>query len=143
MSKKIFGLLLVLVMIASVAMAEVTFTPGTYEGTGEGFGAAGVKATVVLNDKGIESIAVEAADETPSIGGAAIEALIPQIIEGQTLAVDAIASATLTSNGLKAAVAAALEAAGVDPAELGYENAEPILPPCMLLKEVEAGPDGE
>lgn len=142
MSKKIFGLLLVLVMIASVAMAEVTFTAGTYEGTAEGFGAAGVKATVVLNDKGIESITVDAADETPAIGGAAIEALVPQIVEGQTLAVDAVASATVTSNGLKAAVAAALEAAGVDPAELGYEVAAPIPAPCMVLKEVEADPNG-
>ena len=58
--KKIFALSLALVMLCAVAAAEVTFTPGTYEGTGEGFGPDGVKATVVLNDKGIESIAVEA-----------------------------------------------------------------------------------
>lgn len=58
--KKIFALSLALVMLCAVAAAEVTFTPGTYEGTGEGFGPDGVKATVVLNDKGIESIDVEA-----------------------------------------------------------------------------------
>ncbi len=139
--KKISVLLLVLVMLTSVAMAA-TFTPGTYEGAGEGYGAAGIKATVVLNDKGIESITVDAADETPAIGGAAIEALIPQIIDGQTLAVDTVASATLSSTGLKDAVAAALEAAGVDPAELGYEAVNPILPPCMLLTEVETDPEG-
>ena len=141
--KKIFALSLALVLLCAVAAAEVTFTPGTYEGTGEGFGPDGVKATVVLNDKGIESIAAEAAGETPTIGGAAIETLIPQIVEKQSLAVDAVAGATLSSNGLKAAVAGALEAAGIDPVEMGYEDPTPILPPCMLLKEEEAGQDGE
>lgn len=141
--KRILMLCLALALLSSVALAEVTFTPGTYEGTGEGFGADGVKATVVLNEQGIESIAVDAASETPTIGGAAIEALIPQIVENQSLAVDAVAGATLSSNGLKAAVAAALEAAGIDPAERGYEDAKPILPPCMLLKEVDAAPNGE
>lgn len=49
--------------------------------------SVGVKATVVLNDKGIESIAVEAAGETPTVGGTAIETLVPQIVEAQSLAV--------------------------------------------------------
>ena len=141
--KKILGVCLALVLMAAVACAEVTFTAGTYEGTGEGYGESGVKATVVLNDEGIESITVDAPDETPTVGGAAIETLVPQIIEAQSLAVDAVAGATMSSNGLKASVAAALEEAGIDPTELGYEDPTPILPPCMLLKEVEAGPDGE
>lgn len=141
--KKIFAMSLALVMLCAVAAAEVTFTPGTYEGTGEGFGPDGVKATVVLNDKGIESIAVEAAGETPTVGGTAIETLVPQIVEAQSLAVDAVAGATLSSDGLKAAVAGALEAAGIDPTELGYEDPTPILPPCMLLTEVETDENGE
>ena len=141
--KKIFALSLALVMLCAVAAAEVTFTPGTYEGTGEGFGPDGVKATVVLNDKGIESITVEAAGETPTVGGTAIETLVPQIVEAQSLAVDAVAGATLSSDGLKAAVAGALEAAGIDPTELGYEDPTPILPPCMLLTEVETDENGE
>ena len=62
--KKILGVCLALVLMAAVACAEVTFTAGTYEGTGEGYGESGVKATVVLNDEGVESITVDAPEGT-------------------------------------------------------------------------------
>lgn len=111
--EKIVSLFLCVAMIfAASALAESAITPGTYEGAGEGFDAAGIKVNVTLNEEGIEAIEVLENNETPSVGGAAMETLIPQIIEGQTLAVDAVAGATLSSNGLKAAVADALTAAG-------------------------------
>lgn len=137
--KKIVSLFLCVAMIfAASALAESAITPGTYEGAGEGFDAAGIKVNVTLNEEGIEAIEVLENNETPSVGGAAMETLIPQIIEGQTLAVDAVAGATLSSNGLKAAVADALTAAGLDPTTCGYEEVSTeLLPPCMLIKEVE------
>lgn len=137
--KKIVSLFLCVAMIfAASALAESAITPGTYEGAGEGFDAAGIKVNVTLNEEGIEAIEVLENNEPPSVGGAAMETLIPQIIEGQTLAVDAVAGATLSSNGLKAAVADALTAAGLDPTTYGYEEVSTVLlPPCMLIKEVE------
>lgn len=88
--KKIVSLFLCVAMIfAASALAESAITPGTYEGAGEGFDAAGIKVNVTLNEEGIEAIEVLENNETPSVGGAAMETLIPQIIEGQTLAVDA------------------------------------------------------
>lgn len=129
--KKIVSLFLCVAMIfAASALAESAITPGTYEGAGEGFDAAGIKVNVTLNEEGIEAIEVLENNETPSVGGAAMETLIPQIIEGQTLAVDAVAGATLSSNGLKAAVADALTAAGLDPTTYGYEEVSTeLLPP--------------
>ena len=49
----------------------------------------------------------------------------------------------LSSNGLKAAVADALTAAGLDPTTYGYEEVSTeLLPPCMLIKEVEPEEEG-
>lgn len=81
--KKIVSLFLCVARIfASSALAESAITPGTYEGAGEGFDAAGIKVNVTLNEEGIEAIEVLENNETPSVGGAAMETLIPQIIEG-------------------------------------------------------------
>ena len=54
--------------------------------------------------------------ETPELGGVAAEQLPPAIIEAQSLAVDGVTGATVTSDAIKAAVRAGLEAAGFDPA---------------------------
>lgn len=134
---------LVLCLLCGSGMAAA-FVTGTYTGAGEGF-AGEFKVEVTLNDEGIESIKALENSETPAIGGAAIETLTAQIVEKQSLAVDAVSGATLTSNGLLIATAAALTEAGVDPTELGYADpaAPVILPPCMLLKEVEKPADGE
>ena len=49
--------------------------------------------------------------ETPDIGGKAIAELPAEMIKGQTYEVDAISGATITSNGMKDAVARCLEQA--------------------------------
>lgn len=141
--KKVLGLVLALVMVMTASAFAATFTPGTYEGAGEGFDESGLKVQVVLNDTGIESITVLENKETPTVGGAAMETLVEQIVSGQTLAVDAVSGATLSSNGLLVAVADALTKADVDPTELGYEDPNfVILPPCMLIEEVEPEAEG-
>lgn len=103
--------------------AEGTFVPGTYEGTAKGYGGD-VTAKVTLSETGIESIEFVGDDETPAIGGAALEKLQQDIVAKQSLDIDAVASATVTSEAALAAVAAALEAAGVDPASLVSTDAE-------------------
>ena len=60
--------------------AAVTYKPGTYEGTAKGFGGD-VKAVVVVGDAGIESVELTGADETPELGGAALEKLGPAFVE--------------------------------------------------------------
>lgn len=88
---------------------------GTYEGTGEGRNGDIVVA-VTLDDAGvITGIEVTQHQETEGIGNLAFEQLIPVMVENNSLAVDAVASATLSSNGLLAAVANALTAAGLNP----------------------------
>ena len=130
MSKKILSIVLalVLVLFAAVAFAD------SFEGIGEGFKPLQVKVDVA--DGKITAIEMIVNDETPEIGGVAIETLTKQIIEGQTLAVDTISQATYTSVGFTAAVADALTKAGMDPAAMGWEDKSVvILPACMRIKE--------
>ena len=89
---------------------KVTYAPGTYEGSAKGFGGE-VKAEVVVTEAGIESIKVTGDSETPEIGGKAMEELPAAMVEKQSIEVDAIAGATVTSDAVKEAVKTALEAA--------------------------------
>ena len=130
MSKKILSIVLalVLVLFSAVAFAD------TFEGIGEGFKPLQVKVDVA--DGKINAIEMIVNDETPEIGGVAIETLTKQIIDGQTLAVDTIAGATYTTVGFTAAVADAVTKAGMDPVAMGYvDKSVVVLPVCMRITE--------
>ncbi|MBQ6959946.1 MAG: FAD-dependent oxidoreductase [Clostridia bacterium] len=112
--KKYLSLFLSLCLILGsmgFALADAAFTPGTYTGTAEGF-AGDVKATVTVDENAITAIEIVGADETPAIGGAAITTMAEAYVgKDDAEAVDAVAGATFTSKGVKAAVAKALAAA--------------------------------
>lgn len=130
MSKKIVSLCLALALV----LCSVVALADTFEGLGEGFKP--LKVNVTVTDGKIEAIEAVVNDETPTIGGAAIETLTQQIIDGQTLAVDTVAGATYTTAGFTAAVADALTKAGMDPAAMGWEDKSVvILPVCMRIQE--------
>ena len=103
---------------AGVTATEKTaVADGTYTGTAPSFGLTGpLTAEVTLSDGKITDIKV--VSETDSLTGewfgSAEALLIPRIIESQSLAVDAITGATTSSNGIRNAVAAAIDAAGGD-----------------------------
>ncbi len=100
-----------------------TYTPGTYTGEGQGFGGT-VKVTITTDADKITDVTIEGENETPNIGGAALEQLANAIKEKQSSEIDVVAGATLTSNGVKEAVAKAIElakGAEVNTAELKYK----------------------
>lgn len=89
------------------------FTPGTYEGTSTGHGGEITAKVTVSKDK-IEKIEITADGETGSIGDGAINQLTEDIINTQSLAVDAVSGASESSAGILEAVTLALEKAGAD-----------------------------
>ena len=132
----VFALVLCLMLSASAA----TFAPGTYEGVGKGRNAD-IKVEVTLDDKGITDIKVLSSEETEGFAEKAFDGMKAAIIEKQKLDVDAIAGATLSSNGYLVAVAEALIAGGTDAKELGY--VPPKLPePAEQIKETGANKEG-
>ncbi len=92
------------------ASAAGMYTPGTYTGEAEGFGGT-VTVTITTDENSITEVAVAGDDETPSVGGAHLEELASMIKDAQSAEIDAIAGATITSDAVKEAAQAAIDAA--------------------------------
>ena len=113
--KRIMAIFLCLTLLLAVpAMAE-GMKAGTYTETVKGM-FDGLVVEVTLSDSAIENVAIKEHNET-SPGYPALEKLPGMIVEAQSIAVDGISGATMTSNGVKAAVEAALTEAGADLAD--------------------------
>ena len=79
-----------------------------------------VKVEVAFSQDKIYSVTVTEANETPDIGTKAIDALPGTIVAENSLNVDAVSGATITSTAIKNAAAQAMSDAGVDPSAFGY-----------------------
>ena len=107
--KKAFGILCACVLLTACvgAFAE------DYTASAPGMGGD-VPVTVTYEDGRITAVTVGENNETPGIGDKAVEALPARIVEEQSLTVDAVAGATVTSEAILAAAETALTAGGVD-----------------------------
>ena len=86
---------------------------GDFTGTAKGMGGD-VTVTLTLTDSKITGCTAEGKDETPGIGTMALEQLPVAIAESGSIAVDGVSTATIPSNAIKEAAAAALVAAGLN-----------------------------
>ena len=97
----------------AAAVAETPEGALIYEGSAPGM-RGGMTVHVTIADDRITAIDVVENTETPRrLSDAAIAAMVPAMLEGQTSQVDGVTGATLSSMALMNAVASALEAAGV------------------------------
>lgn len=118
MRKKLVAALLCVAMIltllagcgssASSSTAASGSVAGTYEGTGQGRNSDIVVAVTLDDDAVITNIEVKEQQETEGVGNIAFDQMIPKMVENNSVAVDAVATATLTCEGLRDAVADAL-----------------------------------
>ena len=100
---------------------------GDFTGTAKGMGGD-VTVTLTLTDGKITGCTAEGADETEGVGSKAIEQLPGEIAESGSIEVDGVSGATITSNAIKEAAAAAITAAGLKPEDFQTaveNNAEP------------------
>ena len=89
--------------------------------TGSAMGKIGdVTVEVVATADKIYSVAVTGHTETEGIGTMAVDALPGEIVVKNSLAVDGVSGATVTSDAIKAAAASALTDGGIDPDAFGY-----------------------
>ena len=86
------------------------YTPGTYEGSAQGYGGT-VTVSLTVDANAITDVSIAGERETPSVGGAALEELAKQVKDAQSAEIDGVTGATLTSDAVKEAAAAALAAA--------------------------------
>ena len=105
--KKNVALLLtgILLLLVTMGLAEETYT-----GQAQGFGGL-VTVTLKMEDGRITDATIEGNEETPGIGGLAVEQMGAMLVEANSSEIDGIAGATYTSDAIRAAAAQALASA--------------------------------
>lgn len=127
--RKLFSLGLILIMVMSLfagcgsskentnsdnGTIAVGGKPGEYTAASKGFGGD-ISVTVTITEDGnIGNIDVDCSSETESIGQLAAPKICETVKTNQTLAVDAVSGATVTSEATIAALTDALTQAGAD-----------------------------
>ena len=114
--KKVLTMILSLTLLISMTAcqtqkpAEGKYTPGTYSAQAQGFGGM-VTATITTDANAVTEVVLEGAEETPAVGGAALETLAAAVKETGSAEIDGVSGATVTSNAVKTAVSQALDQA--------------------------------
>ena len=108
--KKKLSLFLALSLVLSLAAcgkkepeAEKLYTAGTYTESAQGYGGP-VTVEITVDERKSTAVKISGDQETPGVGGAALEELGKQIKE-KGADIDGVSGATMTSNGAKAAAA--------------------------------------
>lgn len=118
MNKKGISVLLTMALALATplyALAETIPANGVYEGSANGMGGA-LKVAVTVEDGKISGVEVLEHKETAGISDPAIEQIPQAIVEAQSTDVEAVTGATVTSEAIKEAVAAALSGEGTEEA---------------------------
>ncbi len=89
-------------------------TGETVEGIGTGYGGE-IRVEVEIEGEEIKNITILEHQETEGISDMALEEMPDRITEGQSLSVDTVSGATLTSEGILEGVTNALQEAGLNP----------------------------
>ncbi|MEX2804771.1 flavocytochrome c [Streptococcus sp. H31] len=103
---------------------EVRFEPGTYQVTTEGHNGK-LPMSVTLSEEKIEAIDIDSSGESSGIADIVFTRIPNEILEGQTLNVDAVSGASVTSNGVLDGVARAIKLAGANPDVLRKRSKAP------------------
>ncbi len=116
--------------IASAIMLALVFVScagpkdGTFEATANGYGGE-VKVAVTIADEKITNIDIIEEKETLVVAERAFPLIIERIIEANTPVVDAVSGATFTSYAVKAAVADAMNQAGLEEHKITFMTQGP------------------
>ena len=92
---------------------EGRFTPGVYQGVGQGYGGE-ITVELEVDGENIQSRSILSHNESRGVGEMAFEQVPARIIEEGAPYVESVAGATLTSEGVMEAAADALKKAGVE-----------------------------
>ncbi len=115
MKKRLAAFLLVwAVLFTSACGKKSDLVSGSFSGNAKGYGGD-IRVTITLENSVITRCTAEGPNETMGIGSVAVEKLPSQIASTNSIAVDTISGATISSNAILAAAKEALTTAGLDP----------------------------
>lgn len=104
------------------ATTKGTYTPGTYTATAKGMGD--VTVTMTFDENRITDVVLDLSNETEGIGQAAKDQLIAQILDGQSVQIDGVSGASITSKAVMQAAADCITQAGGNPVVVSQGSAE-------------------
>lgn len=107
--KKILMMMTVFILLISFSAAGSAQTK-SFTGEAQGFGGP-VKVTLTMENGVITEAVVIGAEETQGYGASALESLAAQILAAQSVEIDGVAGATVTSRAAKEAAGKAFDAA--------------------------------
>ncbi|MDR1183943.1 MAG: FAD-dependent oxidoreductase [Coriobacteriales bacterium] len=116
---------------AETGTASNQYTPGTYTGIGTGNGGD-IIVEVTFSENTITGIEVVSQAETAIVAEGAFDLLATDVIESQSVAVDTVSGATMTSLGLLAAITDAAQQADGD---IDALQVMPTLEPSTAIVE--------
>lgn len=122
--KRTWAVVLTLAMTIALLFGSTAYayTPGEYTATGDGNNGK-IEVKVTFDADKITAIEAVSHSETPGIYETALDTLPKLIVDSQSLSVDTVAGATMSSKGLLAAVEDAVVQAGGNPQALKGEYA--------------------
>ena len=83
----------------AASSAAAKYTPGTYTATAKGM--SDITMTATFSETAITDIQLDLSGETDSIGQAAKDDLIKQLLEAQNSTIDGVSGATITGDAVK------------------------------------------
>ena len=123
--------------LGTTAFAEDgIYKPGTYTATAEGMETVTVTATFDANS--ITDIELDVSGETPSIGQAAKDELIEQIMAAQSAEIDGVSSATITSTAVRTALKNCIAQAKGEAVDSGSVKPMVESTSAFILKDITA-----
>ena len=103
--------------VSGIGSKEIPANAVTVTGSAQGMNGP-VELEVTATDNAVYAIKVLSHSETQGIGTVALSQLPPEIYETQSLNVEVVSGATITSTAIKSAIINAFEKAGLDSSEL-------------------------
>ncbi|MBR7074010.1 MAG: FAD-binding protein [Oscillospiraceae bacterium] len=122
--------------VKNTAHAAGIYTPGTYSATADGMGTVTVTAT--FDENSITEILLDVSGETPSIGQAAKDELISQVMAAQSAEIDGVSSATITSTAVKTALKNCIAQAKGEAVNSGSVKPQVASDGAFILKDITA-----
>ena len=121
-------LLLVINIVSGIMANHVPGSAKTLQASAPGK-VGDVTVEIVADGKKIYKVSVLEHNETEGIGTMAVDQIPAAVIEAQSIAVDSVSGATVTSEAIKNALAAALKSGDIAPEIYGYVEPTPAPTP--------------
>ena len=130
MKKRIFALVSAVVIIAIMVITQQNAKSALMgTATADGFGGKdSITVSITVNDGKITAATAQGPNETPGIGSKAVESMPGEMVAKNSIAVDGVTGATISSTAILAAAEKAITAAGLNPADFGGGKAKAAAP---------------